>query len=625
MNSTSLKVKFAFLLTGFAITISVMVALLFIAALNVTRQMRTVQKSDFPRFSQTVILINQFEKISGVFEDAVLTGEDVLLEKNKDERVRFEQALEALMGDAPLSCREDLSLINMKFKKYFDTARELALKLIQKENADLEQMAGEDIAEKSAVVSVLHSDLRWHLNQVHKNTRVGVQQSLQQAVEEVRYAAIKAIAIGVAGFVLLFLFILYITQRIVKPIAALSKMTARVATGHFDEKMDIPLLGKDEISDLAYSFESMRRGLKVTTVSKAYVDNIVHTMGNCLLVVDNEGRITSVNKATMQLLEYKEKELLKMSVDQILKDTRLQDLPLPQEAMTRLELEFATKNGGFIPVIFSISLLKDDGGAGQGYVCAAQDITELKHAEAELEKRAKELANSNTELEQFAYVASHDLQEPLRMVGSYLQLLERRYKDKLDKDAHEFINFAVDGATRMKGLINDLLAYSRVDSRKGTIEEVNLQEVMLELESVLRGPIEECGAAIIYEQLPVILADKRQMGQLLQNLIGNAIKYRGERVPVVQVSVEKDNAEWLITIKDNGIGMEEQYLSRIFEIFQRLHTKQSYPGTGIGLAICKKIAERHKGSIRVESEPDKGSVFYVRLPRHYAPEDMNLK
>ena len=241
------------------------------------------------------------------------------------------------------------------------------------------------------------------------------------------------------------------------------------------------------------------------------------------------------------------------------------------------------------------------------------DITDLKRDEQALQRAAAELARSNEELRHFAYVASHDLQEPLRVVTGYLQLLERRYKQKLDADADKFIKFAVEGAAYMEQLINDLLAYSRVSSAAKPFQPTEMQAVLSKVLAILQHPIAESGAAITSEPLPAVTADETQMTQLLQNLIANAIKFRSERRPEIHVSARREDGRWTFAVRDNGIGIDQQYWDQIFVIFQRLHTRQKYPGTGIGLAICKKIVERHGGRIWLDSTPGQGSTFYFSI------------
>lgn len=238
----------------------------------------------------------------------------------------------------------------------------------------------------------------------------------------------------------------------------------------------------------------------------------------------------------------------------------------------------------------------------------------LQERDRELEAQTEELERSNEELEQFAYIASHDLQEPLRMISSYTQLLAKRYKDQLDGDANEFINYAVDGANRMQVLINDLLSYSRVGTKGEEFSHVDLNSVLDAVKANLKGVIEETGAVIKYSKLPTVMADNSQMIQLFQNLIGNAVKFRREGVtPEIEITSKKEGNLFRFVVKDNGIGIDKKYLDRIFVIFQRLHTKEEFPGTGIGLAICKKIVERHGGEISVESAEGKGSDFTFTL------------
>jgi light-regulated signal transduction histidine kinase (bacteriophytochrome) len=245
---------------------------------------------------------------------------------------------------------------------------------------------------------------------------------------------------------------------------------------------------------------------------------------------------------------------------------------------------------------------------------------ERRRGQEQLRLSVEELARSNAELEQFAYAASHDLQEPLRMVASYVELLEERYKDQLDGNAREFIAYAVDGATRMKQMIADLLAYSRVGKNGKEIVAVACEAALGQACADLRACITEAAAEISHGPLPSVPGDFGQFTHLFQNLIGNAIKFRGQAPPRVHVSAERNDEEWVFSVRDNGIGLDLQFADRIFMVFQRLHGREDYPGTGIGLAIARKIVEHRGGRIWVESEPGKGATFRFTVPLRHPDE-----
>jgi light-regulated signal transduction histidine kinase (bacteriophytochrome) len=236
-------------------------------------------------------------------------------------------------------------------------------------------------------------------------------------------------------------------------------------------------------------------------------------------------------------------------------------------------------------------------------------------AEAQLQRVLADLERSNKELEQFAYVASHDLQEPLRMVSSYTQLLAKRFEGQLDEKTQKYVHYAVDGAVRMQTLINDLLAYSRVGTRGHPLEPADSHAVLGEAVKNLAATIAETRAVITNGNLPVVRADASQLVLVFQNLLSNAIKFRRGDMPCIHVSAQERGGEWVFAVKDNGIGIEPRHAERVFVIFQRLHTREEYPGTGIGLAVCKRIVERHGGKIRLESEPGNGTTFFFTVPK----------
>jgi light-regulated signal transduction histidine kinase (bacteriophytochrome) len=285
-----------------------------------------------------------------------------------------------------------------------------------------------------------------------------------------------------------------------------------------------------------------------------------------------------------------------------------------QESGTGAELSARRKDGDEFPIELMLSRLDDH---DEFLVIAViRDISVRRKHELFFAEKMVELNRSNKELEQFADIASHDLQEPLRMVASYTQLLAKRYKGQLDADADDFIAFAVDGANRMQRLIQDLLAYSRVGTKGQELREASSENALHYALQNLAGAIQDSGAIVTHDDLPDVLADEGQLIQLFQNLIGNAIKYHGSTIPRVHISAtEHGMNRWLFSVADNGIGIAPQYFERIFGMFQRLHKRGEFSGTGIGLAICRKIVERHGGSISVTSEPQKGSTFQFALKK----------
>ena len=339
--------------------------------------------------------------------------------------------------------------------------------------------------------------------------------------------------------------------------------------------------------------------------------------------VDLSGRFMKVNRRLCEILGYGEQELIGRPVKEIshpedrnLTDSQRMRVRSGEKPSVRFEKRYLRKSGAIVWVDLSVALACDASGVPQYEIALFDDITERKKAEAALREAHEELKRSNAELEQFAYVASHDLQEPLRMVSSYTQLLMRRYGDKLDGDAREFTAFIVDGATRMKQLIEDLLAYSRVGTRDKNFKPVDAGSSLGRALTNLRAAIQDSGATVTHDPLPTIPCDEVQVAQLFQNLIGNALKFRKpDAAPAVHVGAADQGAEWEFMVRDNGIGIEPQYFQRIFMVFQRLHDKGEYPGTGIGLAIVKKVVERHGGRIWVQSQPGAGTTFHFTMPK----------
>ena len=347
--------------------------------------------------------------------------------------------------------------------------------------------------------------------------------------------------------------------------------------------------------------------------------------GVMLVVIGVDQKVRLINRAGCTLLGYPEAEIIGQNwFDRFLPpEVHERARGVFHELMTGgeklveyYENSILTRAGEQRLIAWHNILLRNSHGEIQGVICSGEDVTDRRRADHRLREAAAALARSNKELEQFAYVASHDLREPLRMVASYVQLLERRYRGKLDADADQFIHFAVDGAKRMQALIDDLLQYARLETRAKAFTPVDCNRVVEVVLSNLQIAITEARATVtVTTPLPTIPGDDTQLTQLFQNLVGNALKFRrADALPRVTLGAERQNGEWVFRVQDNGIGIEPQYYERIFVIFQRLHTREQYAGTGIGLALCKKIIERHHGRIWVESVPGQGSTFYFAVP-----------
>ena len=349
---------------------------------------------------------------------------------------------------------------------------------------------------------------------------------------------------------------------------------------------------------------------------KLFTDAVTETMPGLFFVINQDRRFVQWNRACEELLGFSSEQFGALDVlEPLLEPDREMAARKLREVFETGEAELEARVLGKDGVrVFRFAAKRLILGDEMFIIGNGVDITASKRTDEELRKLAEDLKHSNAELKQFAYAASHDLQEPLRGLAGFAALLEKRYKGKLDKDAGEFIDFIVNDAKRMQELIRDLLEYSQIETKSKILGDTNCSVVLEEAFYNLRSAVEETGAELTYDLLPTVTADASQLKRLFQNLIGNAIKFRGKEKPRIHISAEQKGKEWVFSFKDNGIGFDSQFADRIFVVFQRLHTRREYPGTGIGLAICKKIVEQHGGRIWVESEPRKGSTFYFTLP-----------
>lgn len=350
---------------------------------------------------------------------------------------------------------------------------------------------------------------------------------------------------------------------------------------------------------------------------------VLQTAVDGIIVIDQEGIVKLFNPAAEKIFGYQNSEILGQSVNSLMPepyqsehDGYLHNYKRTGDAKIigiGREVVGRRKDGEVFPIYLAVNEMSVSGRTM--YAGIVRDISEKKIAEKKLEQANKELERSNMELEQFAYVASHDLQEPLRMITSFAQLLENRYKDQIGEDGLEFIDFIVSGADRMKVLIHDLLTYSRLNSRAKPFQTVECSAALADVILDLKLFIQENHAQVNFYSLPAVKADPVQMRQLFHNLIKNGVKFHRDEPPVVNVTAKSNGSDWVFSVQDNGIGIETKYFERIFTIFQRLHSRGEYTGNGIGLALCKKIVERHGGKIWVESLPGKGSKFLFTIPK----------
>jgi len=386
---------------------------------------------------------------------------------------------------------------------------------------------------------------------------------------------------------------------------------------------NVVLTAARDSSGSLLGFSEVSRDLSESKESGAKYRGLLEAAPDAMVVVNQDGEIVLLNVQAEKQFGYHRDELVGQKVKNIIPEgfaerliadgTRTAADALAQQIGTGIELRGRRKDGSDFPIEIMLSPLES--AEGILVTAAIRDISERKKSEERLVKTVGELKRSNDELQQFASVASHDLQEPLRMVASYTQLLAKRYKGRLDSDADEFIAYAVDGCNRMQGLIQDLLAYSRAGTNGKTLREISSENALKAAITNLQATMQESGAVVTHDSLPAIITDDTQLAQVFQNLVGNAIKYRSAEVPRVHVSAKKNGGnEWIFSVRDNGLGIDSQYFERIFILFQRLHGQKEFEGSGIGLAICKKILERQGGRIWVESQTGKGSTFYFALP-----------
>jgi PAS domain S-box-containing protein len=389
--------------------------------------------------------------------------------------------------------------------------------------------------------------------------------------------------------------------------------------------------------ELSRNTALLRRQAEVLSKAEQKFRSLLEAAPDAMIISSEDGRISLVNSQVEVMFGFRREELMGQNIRELVPDWTASSPSLDAHAIAGFatgpsspkELWAVRKNKQRFPVEISLSPLQTE--EGLLFTSAIRDITERKKAdeairelnttlEQRVDERTRELLESNEalrqsndDLNQFAYAASHDLQEPLRMVALYSQMLQRKYGGELDAETDQYVGFIVGGAKRMEMLLKDLLTYSQTGANMGPAEPIDWEPVMRKVLLNLQASIDQSGAVVSWESLPTVQAHEVRLVQLLQNIVGNAIKYRSEQPPKIRIAAERRDADWLFVVEDNGIGIEPEYAPQIFGIFKRLHG-QTYPGTGIGLAICQRIVERYGGRIWVESKPGEGSRFFFTLP-----------
>jgi len=464
-------------------------------------------------------------------------------------------------------------------------------------------------------------------------TEIDLGESLQPVVR----MRTTVIAVGAVIAFLGMVLGIALATHFVRPIRTLVAAAGQIGEGNLDHQVEVNR--RDETATLARAFNAMAANLKRVTASrdlldqeverrrrieaelrqsKTVTDHIIESLPGLFYQISEDRRFVRWNHQLRETIGYSDEEISTLSPLALFGGG---DRVRVEETISRLfqygdadiSADLIARDGSTTPYLFTGKRCMI---AGHPYLIGmGTDISGLKKIEDRLRQSMDELERSNQELEQFAYVASHDLQEPLRMVSSYTQLLEKRYGSSLDQDAKDFIHFAVDGAQRMRQLINDLLAFSRVQSHGMPFKRVDLNDVFDAACSNMSVAIQESAARLTHDRLPTVVADEAQMTSVFQNLIANAIKFRSERPLRIHVSTHDQDNEWMLCVADNGIGIDSAFHDRIFILFQRLHTRSEHPGTGIGLALCRRILERHGGRIWVESVEGEGATFRFTLPK----------
>jgi len=623
----SLGLKFGLLLAGFTAVLGAMIYFGLDTARTVTRELDDVKDQAFPQFVEATYLNSRYEEIQGLFQAYIQTGEEDLLEQTDSERALFLEHVQRLEDATPAAARSEVAKIRSDFEVYYPKAREVveALARAGKQGRDIGQFTESETALVNQVAE-LQRALSTDLSSLTSKRESRLRNGLVSTVQVVQEQSEQNVIIGTVALVVFFGFLLGLTRRVVVPISALSQATRQVAAGRFEELKPIPLLANDEVGDLAASFTAMTRSLRETTVSKSYVDEIIRSMADTLVVLDGEGKIRTVNRAAQRLLGYSEEELVGQSFSVICRDL-FQDAGRSTIARVasslKVETTYFAKDGHPIPVSYASSMMRDATGDIQGYVCVAQDITERKRYEEELRvaKDAAETANKTKSM--FLANMSHELRTPLNAILGYSEMLTEEAQDLGEESFIPDLKKIHGAGKHLLGLINDVLDISKIEAGKMDmyLESFEIKPMIDDVVATVHPLIEKNQNEIEVAcppELGSMHADVTKVRQGLFNLLSNASKFTKQGRVRLQITREAlADGEWLrFAVSDTGIGMTPEQMGRLFQAFSQADesTTRKFGGTGLGLAITKKFCQMMGGDVTVQSEPGKGTTFTISLP-----------
>ena len=638
----SLKWKFGALMVGFVLTISLIILINFRTAGTVANELNRVQTQSFPQFSRVTSMEARFRTMSRLLEDTIVLGDRSFLDRAAEERIMFLRDVENLERILPEESLEDIRLIRTLIDEYYNKAAELTEQLLLPEDdgegdESLSQLNDEVVSTMFQEVAAYKSQIEADLAAQVERGRSELTATRSGTVDEVRSRSQRALAIGSVSFLVLLMILITLGRRITEPIVALSQVTTEVAEGKFDLEIEVPGGSNDEVGDLTKSFKAMTRRLKETPVSKSYVDDILKSMKDTLIVTDEDWNIQTVNEATLALLGYQGDELKAKSVLDLLGNdgklvkpsgtsvalSSIVRLGKTQHSIRNLETTLLHHDGHSIPVLISGSVMRGSRDETQGIVCVAHDITQRKEAEEELRVAMEAAEQANQAKSSFLANMSHELRTPLNAILGYSEMLKEDAEDAGQDDFVPDLQKIHSAGKHFLGLINDVLDLSKIDAGKTELflEPLEVRQIVEDVASTIVPLVERNGntlEVICPDTVGSSITDVTKLRQMLLNLLSNASKFTKEgRITLTAAREEREGKDWLtFAVQDSGIGMTEEQVGRLFQAFQQADasTTRKYGGTGPGLAISRKFCQMMGGDITVTSEQGKGSCFTIHQP-----------